>query len=210
MRIPLKMLVYTHRNFILMLLFFAHGVVGCYGELLIENDAKEEIIVMSDPFCRIDPGDDTPNACTPELGLDFVGIKINGPKEIAIPANAMNSTKRLQLIIPLCGAYRFSFAYTVKLSSPEQHMSIIVVNNKIHQSYAGRMLDPNPILKDPNPVQLNMEDAENRFVGGFFNVNILEYVSFPLMAAEYDIYILLEEYKSNVVTIRLIDNGEQE
>ena len=127
---------------------------GCYKAAQFTNN--REVNMMTDSFCNIDPGDHTPNECTPKISEDFIGIKINGPNEIILPSSVVSETINEGVIIPLCGIYRFSFSYDAKLGSPKEHMSIIVENNMNHHSYSGRMISPDPVIEDPNLLQIDM------------------------------------------------------
>ena len=157
----------------------------------------DEKAKMENAFSDFNPGDHGANGCTPAIDGDFVGVKINGPGEITLPA------ERSQAMIPLCGVYRLRFDYIVTLGSPEEHMSIIVVHQESQKSYAGRILSGDPILADPNQAPKNIEGQGESFETGYFDINLLDYVSFPLVPGNYHLYVVLEEYKSNVIHLTL-------
>lgn len=157
---------------------------------------------MENAFLHFNPGDHGANGCTPTVSDDFIGIKINGPDNITLPRWTKSGAER-RMILPLCGIYRFGFDFVVKLGSPEEHMSIIVINNETHKSYAGRILSGDPILENPNVVPKHIEPEQESFETGYFDINLLEYVSFPLAPGDYQVYVVLEEHKSNVINIKV-------
>lgn len=152
---------------------------------------------MKNAFSNFNPGNHGANGCTPSIDDNFVGVKINGPDEITL------SAERSEAMIPLCGVYRLIFDYIVKLGSPEGHMSIIVIHNESQKSYTGRILGDGPILANPNQMLKNLEGQGESFETGYFDINLLDYVSLPLMSGDYHIYVVLKEYKSNVIHLKI-------
>lgn len=157
---------------------------------------------MSGYDFSIDAGDNSPNKYTPDISYDFIGIKINAPEIINLSALTDDNVSAL---IPICGAYQFNLAFTIKLGSPQQHMSVVVINNN-DKSYNGSMQDPDTALENTQVVEIDMSNAESQLIGGYFNINVLDYVKIPIVSGEVSVYIFLGEHKSNVVKILLEDD----
>jgi hypothetical protein len=169
------------------------------GDVTLFNNvaypSSEESVKMENTFSGFKPGNHGANGCTPSIGDDFLGIKINGPEEIVLSKG--------QMILPLSGIYRFRVDYILKFGSPEEHMSIIVSNREKKKSYAGRIRSLDPILDDPTTVSIDAETAKTTYETGYFDINVLDYVSLQLVPGDYDVYVVLEEHKSNMIHIKI-------
>lgn len=162
-----------------------------------------------DLFANVEPDNDNSNECTPAIENDFIGIRINAPEAIDYtPGERDRITGAFGRAI-LCGIYRFESAFLLETDGFKKTATLVAVDTKTHRPYTAKMVHDHPEIPNPDPPQYPPEMLEGVYETGYFNINMLDFLGLPEQPATYEVFVTLQRYKSNVVTVRLIPRDER-
>jgi hypothetical protein len=147
--------------------------------------------------------DGNPNACTPTVPDDFVGIRIDAPQEVRYAPGGRDPIDGTFTAIVICGVYCVEAAKVAHHPDPKRAMVVTAIGAATRQAFSSA-LAPNvsmPPPKDETPP--DPKGYEGVAWQGYFNFNLLEYLDLPERPATYTVFVTLDEYRSNVVTVKV-------
>jgi len=170
------------------------------------NKAGEKMDNLpSEMFENIEPGDDE-NACTPKIDDNFIGIRINAPDVVYYAPGEKDPNTGHFAKIMICGIRRFRGDFLSELRPDvEKKVALVAIDTQLHNVHTSLLIDDDPDEPDPSPPQFPKETLEKVYITAWFNINILDYLDLPERPATYNVFVTLKEYKSNVVTIKLVE-----
>ena len=141
--------------------------------------------------------------CSPEdPGLYWRGVVIRSPSRVVLPEE---TSQYSSLIIPICGLYLVDVANAIEYPGPK----ILVISDEISgKIYKGELVKRIPEPTIPPPSSPRIKSYKNTAFGSYFNVNAAAYVTIPMQAARYRMKIEYAGYRSNEVTIEIVERSE--
>ena len=192
-------LIYLLLNFTLLFFYFdkADGVNCMAGE----NDSKFDSVVFES---------EEDNECSPRFDL-FVpkvkGIKINAPDEVEAIFDPVTKTVAPSTRLPVCISMQFPLKDMVRVDLPLNMISIVMVNKISGKAFSTNLTNPHPVRPSPKNI-LPPEQLEGAVRRYYYNVNISQYLKLPAHPATYILYATFQEFKSNVLTIQVVDGSK--
>lgn len=154
-------------------------------------------------FENIEPDNHNENECTPRIEEDFIGIRIVAQEVINyMPGQRNRITGAFGRAI-LCGIYRLDSVFLAQTNGFRKTATLIAVDTKTHVPYSVNMVHDHPEIPNPNPSQIPLEKFRS-VVTGYFNINMLDFLRLPEQPATYNVFVTFGQFKSNVVTVRLV------
>jgi len=142
-------------------------------------------------------------ACSPKPpGPHWRGILIQAPRLVRFRRGTTVGNHGAFAAIPVCGYYLLD----VPPRPTTKCMRLVAVDNRTCVFYSGEIveLDDNP--DDPLPGEPSPpEKRQGLAAGGFFNPNLADFVGLPVASAIYDVHVEFRGYRSNEVTIELVE-----
>jgi hypothetical protein len=154
---------------------------------------------MSTPFEDVQYGF-VPSACSPLFTKEEPdGIKIAAPDVFSLSAKDEEGEPAT---LPLCMTLRFDRLYLSRFQQVFQAVKVVAVDDEHGKTLSSgvwrdRHYRPNP------PSDIPPEELKRRIGTKYCTVNLLEFIRFPRRKATYKLYALLEEHKSNVISIQI-------
>jgi len=146
-------------------------------------------------FNAVALGDHSENPCTPRIGKDFTGIRINVPERVVAGQDQF----------AICGTYRFAAEYVYSIPDIYDAIVLVVVDAERHRPFACNFVEPFSDEADAEPAE-PPEDPEwmkDHRIQKYFNVDLLRYLEgLPERSATYYVYALIEDHVSNVCKVR--------
>lgn len=147
--------------------------------------------------------DETP--CSPVIDdPDFEGIVLNAPESVAYtPGDPPVPGSDAFADVRVCGTACVDQAYRGLHGRVHEEILLVAVDSATQQTYSGKM---EPIVNpEERPADLGggPVDTEGLLVESYFNPNLAEVLELPERPAEYLVYAVLGEMKSNTVRIRV-------
>lgn len=146
------------------------------------------------------------HACSPpKPGPDWLGVIIRAPRLVKFQRGEVVGNYGAFAAIPICGFYRVE----VRWEENPDPLKLVVVDRRTGQALSGPIieLDPSPIVPPPKGTPIDPQKTKGQTSGSYFNPNLADYVALPHTSATYDVHVEFREYKSNVVTIELIESS---
>lgn len=144
------------------------------------------------------------NPCSPVIDdPHFLGIAINAPEDVVYARDRPDEASGAFAVIPVCGTCCFDYDYLGLRGEVHQEILLVVVDAKTQETWSGKLNQiPNP---EPKPAEMREGGGptEGVLLESYFNANLAEILALPARPAEYIIYALLGEYRSNTVRIHL-------
>jgi hypothetical protein len=127
------------------------------------------------------------------------GIKIAAPEVFSLSARDKDGDRAM---LPLCMTLRFSALYLERFEQPFRAVKVVAVDDEHGKTLSAGVWRERHYIPNP-PSNIPPEELKVRISTECCTVNLLEFMRFPKRKATYKVYALLEEYKSNVVTIQI-------
>ena len=162
------------------------------------------------------------NACTPKLNdphfSEYVGILINGPKEIIwsaehslddYPRNLIGQTEG-PLRLMIAGLMRAKYSTLGLRGQFSYQVLVVAVNQNTAQTYSGKMsrgdfeIYPKKTNMEGVPKRDDYDEYRESLYSSKFNLDLVHDLGIPIADATYTVYATLGEYKSNSLTIKTI------
>lgn len=147
-------------------------------------------------FFRIALNSTEPTACSPaDPGPEWRGILIRAPESIRIAKG----------IFPVCGFYNVDMAEL----EDGRPITIFAIEQPSQRTYVASMTEEDHSPEEPEP-ELEPVDSkllEGMSIGGYFNINLYDYLQLPPDSATYTLFVQYGLKQSNTVTVKLI--GQQ-
>lgn len=145
-----------------------------------------------------------PTACSPTPpGPRWRGLLIRAPRSVRFEiGNRSDREAPAQDAVPLCGYSLLDIDPTRR----GEKMRIIAVDRDSGRTYSGMIEDTDPSPEEPPPEDappLDPKMLSGVASGGYFNVNLLEFVHLPAATASYEVHVELRTYRSNHEIIRI-------
>lgn len=133
--------------------------------------------------------------CSPILDEDFLGIRIRAPESVDADPD---------MILPVCGSYRFLAAFWNRFENLRYEMAIVAVDTATHIPYITNLQ-----YRDYESMTRKFKTTDSGFdektAAGWFNADLTFYLAdFPRTAATYHMFALLGEERSNIVTVKVV------
>jgi hypothetical protein len=145
-----------------------------------------------------------PNPCSPkDPGPNWRGILIQAPMQVALKRDGGVGQQEAHAAIPICGYFMLAVTNTEK-SSP---MTLVAINKLTKKVYSGAIVKQDPRPREPTPETepVDPELLKGLASGGYFNLNLVEYVRIPARPAVYDVVVEYGGVQSNTVTIEVVE-----
>lgn len=146
-----------------------------------------------------------PHKCSPpDPGPYWHGVVIRAPTQVKFKRGETAGDYGAFAAIPICAFFRVQ----ARLTGINEPMKLVAIDKRTGQTFSGPIveLDPSPVIPPPDAGEpLDAEELEGTGGGGYFNSNLADFVTLPPTSASYDVHIQFREYKSNVVTIELVE-----
>ena len=147
------------------------------------------------------------HVCSPEfdaLVAGIQGIKINAPDVVEAVFNQGKPLTASTTRFPVCIAMQYPLKYLVKFPEPRPLIALVAVNKATGESFTANLAYSRPMkpVTIQNPPADIMEKAVKRV---YYNVNLCSYIRLPAVPATYIVYATFQEYKSNVMTVKLVE-----
>lgn len=152
-----------------------------------------------------------PTACSPPEPKEpeWRGIIIQAPKIVKFTRGIKVDEFGAFAKIPVCAFDKFD----VPSSPIDEDIMLHAVDRSTGADFSGRLIDldespSEPVTPPPGlepPPEPEQADATGMVASGYYNINLADYVELPEKSAAYDVYLEFRGYRSNVVTIELIE-----
>lgn len=156
-------------------------------------------------FESVDFGSTQSYACSPPEPEDpaWQGILIRAPKRIAFKPGETVGQRKAFARIPICGF--FMFAASPGPAPTDQPMKLVVSDQRTKKTYAGMIVEEDPGHPEPapEPPSVDPKDLEGLLSGGYFNVNLADYVRLPAEPGRYDVRVECGPHRSNTVSVEV-------
>lgn len=88
-------------------------------------------------------------------------------------------------------------------------MELVAINRLTQEVYSGAVVKEDPRPREPAPETEPVDPELLRGVssGGYFNLNLVDYVRIPALPGVYDVTVEYGGMQSNVVTIEIVAGG---
>jgi len=137
-----------------------------------------------------------PNLCSPlEQKPEWLGIIIEAPEEIIFSVNEK------MIYLPICGYYRLDIN-SLRTSQPIKLSVNYIGDDKVFSGFLIES-DTSPTVPQPKSTEVTEEESEGMALGEYFNPDLLNYVEFPLIPGEIQVFVEYGGMKSNTVTIKI-------
>lgn len=143
--------------------------------------------------------------CSPEIeeyDFEWRGVKINMPEEVSIAGTGEPVLLAHEARMPVYILIQFTLDRLVKYELEREGVSLVFVNRDSGQSFVNNLGEPNPSLPRKKP-EFSEEEMRSRVLRYYYNINALEFITLPDVRATYDVYATFEEFKSNVMTVKV-------
>jgi hypothetical protein len=146
------------------------------------------------------------HGCSPAIPSDpkWRGVIIRAPRQVWFKPGEIIGRMGAFAAIPIC-AYHL---VDVVAGGPPAPIILVATNRRTGQVFSGPITESDPSPRMPPPVQgppLTARQVQGLASGGYFNPNLADFVPLPQESATYDIHVEFREFKSNVVTVELIE-----
>lgn len=132
------------------------------------------------------------------------GIRINAPEVIEASFDQERRMVSPSTRFPVCIAMQFPLRLMVKFPEPRPLITLVIVNRVTGESFSANLAysrDTDPLPRNELPKEV-VEKAAQRL---YYNVNLCHYLRLPAVPATYVLYATFQEYKSNVMNVRLVE-----
>ena len=148
------------------------------------------------------------NSCSPVIDdVDFEGIVIHAPEEVLYEPGEPVEGSEAFADVRICGTCCVDYAFGGLGGDVIEEILLVAVDAATQETYSGKMEPiPNPEER-PDDLGGGPVDTEGLLVETYFNPNLAEDLALPERPAEYIVYAVLGEYKSNTVRIRVKERG---
>lgn len=186
--------------------FCAALLAGCTATMSGGSKGNRMTTLYSDPvFDSVQPDSFNHFPCSPKPeDPEFRGILISGPEVVRFSPDGDRLTGTFA-VIPVCGSATFDSA-GIDLSE----IVLLAVDTTTHKSFSGKIGRPRNLTNaSPAPGKAGLKGAQGASIlqRGYFNPNLTRVVSLPARAAEYEVFATLRDHKSNVIRIRVEEQG---
>lgn len=145
-----------------------------------------------------------PNPCSPQNDdRTWRGILIRAPARVKVKRDVLRGRAGVLDAIPVCGFLLLN----VPAAPIHERIRLFAVDTKTGLELSGDVVDLDPSPYEPPPARPppSPEKLAGLAVGMYFNPNLIDFVRLPGMPAVYDVHVELRGFRSNVVTIEVID-----
>lgn len=155
--------------------------------------------------------------CSPKLKdkffSSFSGLLINMPKKVVWPAGVSLSDYPVgpsgdthgPLRLMVAGLARFSYSMLNASDDISDEVLIVAVNQQSAVTYSGKMPKPDfldiPPPSADDPDMMLSEEDKNTLLTSHFNFDLVRDIGIPIESANYIVYAILGEHKSNIITV---------
>jgi hypothetical protein len=140
------------------------------------------------------------SSCSPRFeGNEPDGIKIAAPSQFTF---SRQPTREEPDELPFCISMKFGALYLSRFDQVFRSVKVLVVDDQRNETLTGGVWRDRHYVP-ANPSLLSREELAARTSFEYNNVDLLEFIPLPRRPAKYHIYALLEEHKSNVVTVQV-------
>lgn len=207
-------------TFLILFLISASILSGCLSNNFERRGMDNKLYEIPEEcdFSQVFNNSGESTECTPKLTPEFFnpfqGILINAPRNIELDGSldiddfmvTPNGDREGPLKIMVAGLLKV-LAGTLNLDSGLREIVMVVaVNQKTAETYSGNMrtigFRPDDI-EIPLPAGVNEEDIVKGDVWESFNIDLVENLRIPIATADYTVYAVLGDYKSNVREIKV-------
>lgn len=156
-------------------------------------------------FLKVPLNSNEPNPCSPQQpDPNWRGILIQAPKQVTFKGSEKVGEYGAFAAIPICGYYFLN----VPTEPTDESMRLVAVDRRTGTAYSGDIIELNPSPEEPPPEDeepLSTEEVKGLASGGYFNPNLADFVRLPEEPAVYNVLVEYRGFKSNVVTIALVE-----
>lgn len=161
------------------------------------------MIIDENNFLNIPFNTNAQTPCSPiPPGPTWRGILIQAPQRVKFRRGNTVGEHGAFAGIPICGYLLLD----VPPIPTSESMRLIAVDSRTGHVYSGDIveLDESPEVPPPGHPS-SPEERRGLAVGGFFNPNLADYVALPMTSAVYHVHLEYREYRSNQVSIELVE-----
>ena len=197
-----------HKLAVIFILLLPLLLLGCGGVKEKERGTGEIMdkwhIDQACDFAKLDTDLMSQNPCSPVIDdPDFLGMVIHAAQEVFYDPGESVEGSLAFADVRICGTVAVDFGFQGLGGEVTEEILLVVVDAKSQETWSGKM---EPIANpEQRPVDLGGDagPTEGLIVESYFNPNLVETLDLPEKPAEYIVYAVLGEYKSNTVRIRL-------
>jgi hypothetical protein len=180
-------------------------VTGCGGADKESGTGKTMEKWEINPECdfgNLETGIMRRNPCSPVINdPDFLGLVINAPEEVFYTPGETVEGSLAFADVRVCGTVSVDYAYGGYRGEVTDKILLVAVNAATQETWSGKMEPiPNPEQR-PDGLGGGSADNEGLVMESYFNPNLVETLDLPERPAEYIVYAVLGEYKSNTLRI---------
>lgn len=170
---------------------------------------KDQTLMAIDQklFLNVPLNSNDRNPCSPvQDDPNWRGILIQVPLQVKFRPGETVGEHGSFAAIPICGFYLLS----VPAKPVDEPMQLVAVNLASRKTHRGDVieLDPSPSVPPPASTPLSPGDLKGLASGGCFNPNLADFVDIPAEPASYDVHVEFRGFKSNVVTIEIVEDRQ--
>jgi hypothetical protein len=142
-----------------------------------------------------------PSPCSPQFEpTEPDGIKIAAPATFNFGAPAKGGAPAK---LPFCVTLRFNSYYVTRFDQIFRVLQVVIVDDGSGAVMSGSIWRDRHYLPEPPP-DIPREQLEKSISTEYKTVDLLEFFRLPKKKARYQVYALLENHKSNVITIETL------
>lgn len=185
-------------RYLFAILFYALTVLSCSETNGVQTNF-ETMKYEPQSFSKIELNSSAENSCSPaEKHPGWIGIEINAPTKVVVSGEDEN------IAIPICGLYNLSL---IDISKSSDGLQIHIHVKELNKTFSGFMIDEDHGTDAPKPMRVEKKERvieEGVLLGGYFNPDIRDYVSFPLKEGVYSVSVEYGGEVSNQVEIQVV------
>ena len=159
-------------------------------------------------FARLKTGPLEENTCSPRIeAQDFIGIAINAPEEVFYEPGETVEGTMFFADVRICGTTCFGYDFMGLKGRLQGQILLVAVDAKTQETWSGKMVTVRNPVPRPEGMEQGGGPTEGLLMETYFNPNLVETLELPERPAEYIVYAVLGEYKSNTVRIRVLERS---
>ena len=153
-------------------------------------------------FAKLDTGPLDENPCSPQIDdPDFQGIVLNGPEEVLYDPGETVAGSSAFADVRVCGTCCFEFGFMGLQGKVQGSVLMVAVDASTQETFSGKLVTIQNPVAPPDAAGQGGGPTEGLLVESYFNPNLVETLGLPERPAEYIVYAVLGEIKSNTVRI---------
>lgn len=155
-------------------------------------------------FAELVTGPLDENPCSPVIDdPDFQGLVIHGPEVVVYDPGETIGGGAEFADVRICGTACFDYSFRGLGGEVQNEILLVAVDAATHETFSGKLPGIENAEPPPDDLPAANGPTDGLIVETYFNPNLVEALGLPERPAEYVVYAMLGDVKSNTVRIRV-------